>query len=163
MPVILKDEVLIMYDRIMQIISEVIGRMQEGDKLTVLQFKELENRGFTVAEISTALSWIAERIEQSMLEKTNHAMRSNHAYRILNENERSLFSAEAWGTLIHFREIGLLQTEHVESIIERASMMNIGSMDTSTLTMLVVSLLFQDEDSKHSLHRILLKGDEEIH
>jgi uncharacterized protein Smg (DUF494 family) len=163
MPVIPKDEVLIMYDRIMQIISEMIGRMQEGDKLTVMQFKELENRGFTVAEISTALSWIAERIENSMLERTDHALRSEHSHRILNDAERLMFSAEAWGKLIHFREIGLLQSEHVEMIIERASMMNIGTVDNSTLTMLIVSLLFQDEDSKHSVHRMLLKGDEQIH
>jgi uncharacterized protein Smg (DUF494 family) len=163
MPEILKDEVLTMYDRIMQIISEVIGKMQTGDKLTKLQFKELESRGFTVAEISTALSWIAERIEQSMLEKTNHATRSEHSHRILNDSERMMFSGEAWGKLIHFREIGLLQTEHVEMIIERASMMNIGNVDNSTLTMLIVSLLFQDEESKHSLHRMLLHGDEQIH
>lgn len=152
-----------MYDRILQIISEVIGRIQDGDTLTGIQFKDFENRGFTIAEISTALSWIAERIEQSVTEKSNHAVRSANAYRILNETERAMFTADSWGRLLHFREIGLLQGEHVEMLIERAIMMNIGSVDNSTLTMLIVSLLFQDDDSKHSMHRMLLKGDEQIH
>lgn len=152
-----------MYDRILQIISEVIGHMQEGDSLTGLQLKEFENRGFTVAEISTALSWIAERIELSVTEKTEHALRSDLSHRVLNETERALFSFEAWGRMLHFREIGLLRAEHVEMLIERAIMMNIGSIDNPTLTMLIVSLLFQDDDSKHSIHRMLLKGDEQIH
>jgi uncharacterized protein Smg (DUF494 family) len=56
-----------------------------------------------------------------------------------------------------------LRAEHVEMLIERAIMMNIGSIDNPTLTMLIVSLLFQDDDSKHSIHRMLLKGDEQIH
>jgi uncharacterized protein Smg (DUF494 family) len=152
-----------MYDRILQIISEVIGHMQEGDTLTGLQLKEFENRGFTVAEISTALSWIAERIEHSVTEKTEHAVLSNDSYRILNEHERAMFSSDAWGRLLHFREIGLLHPEHVEMLIERAIMMNIGTVDNTTLTMLIVSMLFQDDDSKHSMHRMLLKGDEQIH
>lgn len=152
-----------MYDRILQIISEVIGHIQEGDSLTGLQLKEFENRGFTVAEISTALSWIAERIELSVTEKTEHALRSDLSHRVLNETERALFSSEAWGRMLHFREISLLRAEHVEMLIERAIMMNIGSIDNPTLTMLIVSLLFQDDDSKHSIHRMLLKGDEQIH
>ena len=152
-----------MHDRILQIVSEVIGRMQAGDSITGIQLKEFETRGFTVAEISTALSWIAERIEDSMIEKTNHATRSPQSHRILNDAERSMFSSESWGKLLHFHEIGLLQTEHVEMLIERAIMMNLGVIDNSTLTMLIVAMLFQDDVSRHAVHRMLLKGDEHIH
>lgn len=152
-----------MYERIMQIIAEVISHMQQGGSPSGLQLKELESKGYTVAEISTALSWIADRIEASIIDVVDPGESSKNTHRILNDAEKEMFASDAWGMLVHYQNIGLLSPEHIEQIIERAAMMHFRKVDTHSLTMLIVSILFQEDDSKHSLHRILLSGDEQIH
>ena len=56
-----------MYERIIKIIAEFLQHMQIGGQPSGDKLQELERRGFTVVEISTALSWIAERIEAGNL------------------------------------------------------------------------------------------------
>lgn len=152
-----------MYERIMQIIAEVIRHMQQGEKPSGMHLQELEKKGYTVAEISTALSWIADRIEASFVDIMQPGESSKNTHRVLNDAERDMFIPEAWGMLVHYQDIGLLSPEHIEQIIERSAMMNFRKVDIHSLTMLVVSILFQEDDSKHSLHRILLSGNEQIH
>ena len=92
-----------MYERIIKIIAEFLQHMQIGGQPSGDKLQELERRGFTVVEISTALSWIAERIEAGNLVIGSQTSETSFKHRILNDIEKEVFSPEAWGLLVQYQ------------------------------------------------------------
>lgn len=152
-----------MYERIIKIIAEFVQHMQIGGKPSGEKLQELERRGFTVVEISTALSWIAERIEAGNLIIGSQTSETSFKHRILNDIEKEVFSPEAWGLLVQYQELGILKQEQIEQIIDRGTLMNLYQADVHALSLLIIAIMFQQPESNHSMYRLLLQADERIH
>jgi uncharacterized protein Smg (DUF494 family) len=153
-----------MYERIMQIIVYVMSQLQQGDKpATGVSVDELLRRGYTNAEISTAFSWIADKMELSREPMVPALPGSPLSYRILHEAERENFTPAAWGALVQYHQLGLITTEHIEQIIERAMLTNFHKTDVPELNIILVSLLFQGAEKKNSMQRLMLSANEQIH
>jgi len=100
--------------------------------------RDLRLRGYTENEISTALSWLFERLEEGRRwEGATYT-----GVRILHEVERRVFTPEAYGYLLQLRVLGLVTPGQMEAIIERALMTGAGRIDQEDVKALVASLLF---------------------
>ncbi len=151
-----------MYERIVEIIVFVISELRQNKDLNDIDLRELERRGYTDAEISTAFSWLVDRVEFSdkfMFDNPPSAQ----SFRILHEAEQDLFTSEAWGEIIQLATLGLITNDNVEALIDRASMTGIRQMDSNQLKTFVADNVFNAQLNAMPGNRLMLRGNDTIH
>ncbi|MBM2817237.1 MAG: hypothetical protein HW421_3999 [Ignavibacteria bacterium] len=151
-----------MYEKIIDIIVYVISELRQNKKISDINIDELLSRGYTNAEISTAFSWLVDRIEFSDTTFVVESFSNEESFRILHEAEKDLFTTEAWGDLVSLHSLRLLTNEHIESIIERAMMLGIRKIDSGNLKSFVAMLVFNAESNSNQNSRFMLNGNDTI-
>lgn len=151
-----------MFERIVEIIAYVIGELKQNKKITDIDFDKLQNLGYSNSEISTAFSWLVDRIEfsESLFAPDNFT--DSNSFRILHDAERELFTSEAWGQLVHLQSLGLLTGEHIENIIERALMTGTQRIDAKALKQFVAQVVFNIKNLNQPGSRLMLVGSDLI-
>lgn len=150
-----------MYERIVEIIVFVISELRQNKHINDIDLAELERRGYTSAEISTAFSWLVDRIEFSDKFLFDSSM-SSQSFRILHEAEKDLFTPEAWGEIIQLATLGLISNENVEALIDRASMMGMRQLDSYQLKTFVANNVFNAQMQTLPGNRLMLHGSDTI-
>ena len=52
-----------MYERIVEIITFVLSELKQNKKLSEIDLNVLQDRGYSSSEISTAFSWLVDKLE----------------------------------------------------------------------------------------------------
>ncbi len=152
-----------MFERIIEIIVYVISELKQNKHISDIDVDQLHELGYTNSEISTAFSWLVDRMEFSDQMFLKDETTSDDSFRILHEAERELFTQEAVGELIQLHSLGILTNEHIESLIERALITGMDRIDSSGLKSFVAGMIFNAHPSAKSGNRILLRGNDTIH
>ncbi len=153
---------MIMYERIIEIIVFVMTELNQNKKITEIDIQTLSDLGYTREEISTAFSWLADRIELADQLISVFAPSSPKAFRIFNDNEKDLFTKEAFGEILHLNSIGLLTNQHIEQIIERALLLGLNKVDSAQLKNFVAVNIFQIQNTQINGSRIMLLGNDTV-
>lgn len=152
-----------MYERIIEIIVYVIAELRQNKNINDIDVAELQDLGYTRAEISTAFSWLVDRVEFSEQFFSNQSLSHNASFRILHEAEVELFTREAWGELIQYQTLGIIGAEHVDSIIERAVMTGASEIGIKQLKAFVAGIIFNAQATDAPGSRVMLNGGDTIH
>ena len=89
------------------------------DEKEILEY--LLSEGYNLEEINTAFSWIREIAgEQKVKLPSRKSINESNTIRILSNEEKISLSKEAYGFLIRLKELGFIDNEIQEEIIERA-------------------------------------------
>jgi len=106
----------------------------------------LTRDGYTQSEISSAFSWLFERLSvgKSFTEVSSGARTS---YRMLNDAEKMVIGSEAYGYLIQCQQLQLLSNGDVETIIERIMMAGFAAVGLPEMKSFVAGYLFDLEGS----------------
>lgn len=123
------------------LMSEIKNRGMEEDRMEILS-GELMDRGYSEQEISTAFSWILERIAAFQDEISPNPK----SFRVLHDIERVFISPDAYGYLLQLSSLGLLTSNELEKVIERALMISNPWMEVNEIKSVVVDVLFEDND-----------------
>jgi len=151
-----------MYERIIEIIVFVIGELRQNKNINEIDFNELQDRGYTKSEISTAFSWLVDRLEFVDKVTNDIASSSSNSFRILHDVEKNLFAPEAWGELIQLNTLGIVSNEHIEMLIERSLMMGIYRIDSQQLKSFVANVVFNLQTDSMNGNRVMLNGSDTI-
>jgi uncharacterized protein Smg (DUF494 family) len=150
-----------MYERIVEIITYVLSELKQNKKISDIDLNDLETKGYSNSEISTAFSWLVDRLEFSN-KSPNLNLESENSFRILHDAEKDLFTEEAWGELIQMQSIGILNVNQIELIIERALLSGIFKIDSFFLKNMIASFIFNATNSLMPGSRVLLSGNDTI-
>ncbi len=138
-----------MNERVVEILVYIMNhiRNKKGNlnQLEVLS-QDLLNKGYTENEISSAFTWLMEKIGggfDEILKQTSPV--SSFSFRVLHDLEQMIISPEAYGYLIQMKELGLLDDFDVEQVIERAVMLGSSQIDIWAIKAIIASVLFQDQ------------------
>jgi len=151
------------YERIIEIIVYVITELRQNKNFTEIDVKELQKRGYSNIEISTAFSWLVDRIEISQQLFTQEKQSQASSFRVLHEAEKDLFTQEAWGELIQLNSLGIVTNEHIEMIIDRAILSGFRRVDNNLLKSFVAMVIFNVFDDNQTGSRLMLHGNDTIH
>ena len=88
-----------MFERIIEIIVFVISELKQNKAIADISIDELHDLGYTSAEISTAFSWIVDRIDFSERFLPGTTTPSPKSFRILHADEKDLFTTDGWGEI----------------------------------------------------------------
>lgn len=155
-----------MEDRILEIVFYLVqyvrshnGSLAHLDDIS----KSLKNLGFTESEISSAYGWFLEEV-QSRSEKfvfTND--KGETSPRIFSDIEKQQIGTDAQGYLIQLYQMGLLDEENFEQVVERAMMVSPDQIDLSSMKMIASTVLFGGADLSMDLNWFNVSGDETVH
>lgn len=152
-----------MQEKIIEIIVFLINEMRNNKRLGEIDLRILSDHGYTENEISTAFSWLFDKINLGENILANEEPNTPHSYRILHDAERSIITPDAQGYLIQLRELGLLDESAVETLIDRVMMTGFSKVDLMEMKILIASLLFDYDDSNHLGSRLMLNSKDTIH
>jgi uncharacterized protein Smg (DUF494 family) len=151
-----------MYEKIIEIIVFVIAELKQNKNFDEIDIDELQKLGYTQEEISTAFSWLVDRIEFSDKFPVTTVFTRNDSFRILHDVEKQLFSSDAWGELVQLHTLGIITNEMIEVLIERAILMGMQEIDSQNLKSFVAGFIFNANSNTSPVQRYMLKGTERI-
>ena len=164
-------------ERIMEILVFLLAEMRGNKQLTEIDLKPLSQRGFSQTEISTAFSWLFDKIALSGFEESPVVLSASFAddgfakatrtsqdapFRIYHEVERSVLSVEAQGYLLQIQELGLITSSDLELIIDRIMMAGVPTASLSDVKELVGIMIFDFDDSSRLGSRLMLSYSDRV-
>ncbi len=151
-----------MHERIVEIILLLVNELKSDKQLSEIDVAYLARNGYTQSEISSAFSWVFERMStgQSIVRSKGQ---SESSFRILHEVEQMVITPEAFGYILQWRELGLLTNDEIEMIIERIMAAGFSSIGESEIKSFLAGLLFDQENQQGKGSRISLNGNDTIH
>ena len=151
-----------MYEKIIEIISLVVSELKYKKHINDIDMKELFDLGYTQEEISTAFSWLVDRLDFSEKFFAGSSVPSPESFRIMLDSEKELFTNEALTEIVHLQILGILSNEILEAFIDRAIYMGISNIDVSQVRNFIAYYVFQAAPNDYS-NRIMLQGNDTIH
>ena len=151
-----------MFERIVEIITFVLSELQQNKRIADIDIDVLVEKGYTDSEISTAFSWLVDRLEFEDNLLNIEGFTGSDSFRILHSAERDLFTEKAWGELIQYHSLGILNNEAIETIIEKSLMTGIYKIDEDFLKQMVASLIFNAGNTNMPGNRVMLNGNDTI-
>jgi len=137
-----------MTERVVEILIYIMSELRRdrkySQKLDALS-KDLIQRGYTQSEISSALTWIMNRLSIDTEEVSDSERPSQSSHRHLHEIERAVLSTEAYGYVIQLKELGIIDELDVEELLERALMLGTSEVGVDDIKSIVATLLLRDE------------------
>lgn len=141
-----------MYEKVMEILVYLMQHMQEehGRVNDIADISQtLIGNGYTEQEVTTAFTWLFERLQSQAEELVDPAQplepRSN---RVLHTIERLIISPEAHGYLIQLRELGLVDDSQTETIIERAMLTGARHVSLEDMKTIAASVLLDTDTGR---------------
>ena len=128
------------------IMTEIRRNHDVSKKLDMLS-QNLIKKGYTESEISSAFTWLLDKIEheaEEMLPAESSSLK--HSFRHLHEIERSVIAPEAHGYIIQLRELGIIDEFDLEQILERILMLGPSQVGVTDVKHLISSLLSNSDD-----------------
>ncbi len=149
-----------MKGRVIDIIVYLMKQLNEtGKGLGKLNrlARGLQNQGYTEAEISDAFYWLLERLrlQLSQLARSQQSLPKKSS-RILHGTENILFSRTGYGYLIQLYQLGLIDDEQREQIIQQALTSGLEEIGELEVKAFAARLLLSDEEVQVDPGRLLL-------
>ncbi|MFH1050433.1 MAG: DUF494 family protein [bacterium] len=151
-----------MYERIVEIIVFVMSELKHNKQINEINVDELQKKGYSESEISTAFSWVADRFELAEKFTTQAEFINKESFRVLHEGEKELFTKEALGDLFNFHSLGLLNNEQVEALIENTLLTGFQQVDSVNLKYFVANIIFNMQNKYYPGNRFMLSGVESV-
>lgn len=108
--------------------------------------EKLMESGYAKHEINLAFSWLFDRLHKRNDELARLSSIPSIGVRILDESEKNVLRPEAYGYLIYLKELGLIDYEQMETVIERAMELESKDVDREGVKAIVVSLILEAND-----------------
>ena len=134
-----------MNERVVEILMFIMNHIKSSDQdMSELELlsQDLLERGYSQNEISSAFSWLFERINsgfEELLRATD--VDTSSSFRVLHELEQMIIKPEAFGYLLQMRELKLLDQFDFEQVIERALTSGSGKVGIEEIKSVVASVL----------------------
>jgi uncharacterized protein Smg (DUF494 family) len=148
-----------MQERVVEIILYLVNELRSNKRLNDVDVSSLTRDGYTQSEISSAFSWLFERLSVGK-SFTDVSSGSRTSYRMLNDAEKMVIGSDAYGYLIQCQQLQLLNNGDVETIIERIMMAGFAAVGLPEIKSFVAGYLFDLEGSNG---QVSLGTNETIH
>ena len=125
------------------IMNQIRGNKANLSKLDLIS-RDLLSKGYSQNEISSAFSWLFEKIRNNFEEiLTNTEESHEFSFRILHDLETMIISPQAFGYLLQLKELGIFDDLDIEQAIERARLLGTGTIDSEEMKAIAAYILAQ--------------------
>ncbi|MGQ9819471.1 MAG: DUF494 family protein [Candidatus Kapaibacteriales bacterium] len=136
-------------ERLVDLLVFFVTELQTKNEIDETSIKVLVNKGYSRNEISIALSWIIEKLEETQKSLWNDFSGKTQSFRYLHSAEKELFTLDGWNELNQLYMLGILDLGQVEMFIDRLMMVGIKGLDSDAVKRFVSVLIFEQYSSTH--------------
>jgi uncharacterized protein Smg (DUF494 family) len=148
-----------MQERVVEIILFLVSELRSHKGLNEVDVSSLTRDGYTQSEISSAFSWLFERLAAGK-SMTENVSGTSFSHRMLNDAEKLVVGSQAYGYLIQCQQLGLLSYGDIETIIERIMVAGFTAVGLPEMKSFVAGYLF---DMESGSGQISLGTNDTIH
>lgn len=153
--------------RVMEIILFLVGEMRRNKQIGDIDLGKLADKGYTETEVSTAFSWLFDKMSLSVGQSNVTDISSlgtlgNTPFRIYHDLEQHFLTSDARGYLIQLRELGLLKDSEMELLIDRLWFIGSHEIGLEAVRDLAAAIIFDFEDSSRSGSRMMLNVTDRV-
>jgi len=130
-------------ERIIEILIFIASELTKKKQIDEVDLKMLLNKGYSRSEISVALSWIVEKLEDGKSTLFQNLHSGNKSFRYLHEAEKDLFSSDGWQELNQLYSLGILPLEVMETFIDRAMLIGLRNINAQQVRRFIAGLIFE--------------------
>ncbi len=153
-----------MQERIVEILMYVLSEARKNNKpVKDIDTSQLEQKGYTTAEINFAFSWLFDRLSSAADLSGGIEPVSPQSFRVLHNIEKLILSNEAYGYLIQLRELNIISDLELEAIIERSIMAGFDQIDVAGIQSVVAAVLFDADHSETNRGGMIIQSNNTIH
>ncbi|MFQ6091256.1 MAG: DUF494 family protein [bacterium] len=137
-----------MHQRLMEILVKLLREIDaSGDGTVRLKdlSEKLRRQGFSKMELDAALSWLTDRLRVQGF-GSKECPSSVQSVRVLHPVERMVLTPEAYGYLLHLENVGLIDKDQMEAVIEKAIFSGMSEVTVDDIKMITASVLFSPEN-----------------
>jgi uncharacterized protein Smg (DUF494 family) len=150
-----------MYEKIVEILIYVLNEVRKTNKpLGEIDISQLEKKGYTEAEISTAFSWLFDRLRTGVELRMDVQNRNRGSFRVLHTAEQQVITPDAFGFLLQLQQLNIISDSDLEIVIERAMLSGFDRLSAADIHDIVATVLF-DTDSARG--HVFLDSNDTIH
>ncbi|HEY9166504.1 MAG TPA: DUF494 family protein [Candidatus Kryptonia bacterium] len=150
-----------MQEKIVELIVFLMREISQARDISHVDVSKLAERGYSQSEISTALSWIYDKMNLREPLKRVKSPRAK-SYRVFHEAERQIITKEARGFLTEMYELGLIDKLDLENIIERSLMSGSNTVDRDEIKSIIAGVIFEYNSPGKPGSRIMLNSSDTI-
>ena len=151
-----------MKDRVVEILMYIMSEIQNDKRIQEIDITDLSDRGYTQTEISAAFSWLFDNIGAESLHR-HPSQVTDGSRRVFHDAEKQALSTDAQGYLIQLRELGLLDDNDLEQVIERAVATGYQKLSLDEIREMVTTVLLGKDEGATSRSRSSLTPKDSIH
>jgi uncharacterized protein Smg (DUF494 family) len=118
-----------------------MSQIQTNKGIAEVDLGSLRDKGYTQSEISTAFSWLYDHMLLNDVGKVHEGRPMEGSRRVLHDVEKQMLSTDAQGYLIQLRELGLLNDQDLELVLERVALSGFDKLSPAELQEVVASVL----------------------
>jgi uncharacterized protein Smg (DUF494 family) len=147
--------------RVMEIILFLVGEIRRNKQIGDIDLKHLSDQGFTEIEVSTAFSWLFDKMALSGKQSVASNPR-NAAFRVYHEMEQSFLTQDARGYLMQLRELELLKDSEMELLIDRLWFLGAADIGLDAVKEAAAELIFDFSDASRLDNRMMLSVTDRV-
>jgi uncharacterized protein Smg (DUF494 family) len=147
--------------RVMEIILFLVGEIRRNKQIGDIDLKHLSDQGFTETEVSTAFSWLFDKMALSGKQSVASNPR-NSPFRIYHEMEQSFLTQDARGYLMQLRELELLKDSEMELLIDRLWFLGAADVGLEAVKEAATELIFDFSDASRLDNRMMLNVTDKV-
>ncbi len=156
--------------RVMEIVLYLVGEIRRNKQLADIDLKKLSDRGYSESEVSTAFTWLVDKImvAGSQAELTPSAAQKafetngRTPFRVYHELELAILEPEARGYLLELRELGLMKDAELELLIDRLWMLGAQNVALEDVRDFAAGIIFDFNDSTRLGSRMMLSLHDKV-
>jgi uncharacterized protein Smg (DUF494 family) len=147
-------------------IVDVIVRVFEGIKKenTLLEVEKLLPAGVIYHKniIPAAYSWIYDKSVRDNLRNKEFSTSAESGFRILSNEEKSMFGEDIEKYLMQLYSIGLLKSNDIDKIVEQVQLFPDNAKSLDNINLLILSLFFDTEKKSLPGSRYILYSSDTV-
>ena len=147
-------------------IVDVIVRVFEGIKKenSLLEVEKLLPAGVIYHKniIPAAYSWIYDKSVRDSLRNKEISTAVESGFRILSNEEKSMFGEDIEKYLMHLYSIGLLKSNDIDKIVEQVQLFPDNAKSLDNINLLILSLFFDTEKKSLPGSRYILYSSDTV-
>jgi uncharacterized protein Smg (DUF494 family) len=147
--------------RVMEIILFLVGEMRRNKQIGDIDLGKLSARGFSESEVSTAFSWLFDKMAVSERQSVASTP-ANNPFRIYHEFEQSFMTSEARGYLMQLRELDLMKDSEMELLIDRLWFLGAPNIGLEAVKEAAAELIFDFSDASRMDSRMMLNVTDRV-
>ncbi len=145
--------------KIVEAVAKILEGLNKNLSLEELNKEFKASKEFDQQTVSAAFGLVYDRI---LTKKHNHAVKTNHdnKIRIFSEDEKEVLGFENYNYLLHLKNVGLLDDENLEIILEQIMMFPLETITKEDINWIIlVSIVEPDADSMPGSRVLLYSSD----